>query len=590
MVVLGLVLWSVGTAAPARSEPSSGAVATTTTTAAAAATPVEIHGEGSWGPYQELVPWQNALIAAEQPVDLNYVKTGDLLGREDFVAGSVDFALSGPPFLASELAKVKGGAAGLISAPVQVESMGFLLTPPYPDGFQALKLLCDPTDPNIPDPSKCIEKDPYTGPIKVPVRNLAAMVVKYSGTDDVPLSAWNHPDVLKAMGVDNFTLAQDAKPAPVNRSDPSGTDYYLQQFIKTGAPDVWAGLQADDPTIHWEPVTERLGRQGSASRDGVDQQSLTLGLLGVDPASGGLSGFTAGTMAPVPASAYGVVHQAFPNAPITFVQTQNANGDWVAPTSDSITKAVAAGGETPLYALTHKVAGAYPLVWVNRMYVPAKGLSIDKTEALATIIRYLATDGQDAAAPVGEGKLSPALVKEALASADQVVSSNCVGAGRTIQRSSDPGPDSPKTKGMEAIGPMLHCVAAVPSATTTTTAPPTTTTASTTTTTEALIPTPDQASGGDPFADGGANSNTGGDDTPDATSPDAGASPSTTTTTTTPAKRKKRTFFYTLTSMPGPVPTQQAPGFDRFAALLVGIGIYLLAANPVRSLFRKRQP
>ena len=86
---------------------------------------------------------------------------------------------------------------------------------------------------------------------------------------------------------------------------------------------------------------------------------------------------------------------------------QNANGDWVAPTPDSID----AGGRrpvarAPLFALTNKVPGAYPLVWVDHLYAPAHGLSIEKTEALATVIRYLATAGQDAAQPVGEGRLS----------------------------------------------------------------------------------------------------------------------------------------------------------------------------------------
>ncbi len=51
---------------------------------------------------------------------------------------------------------------------------------------------------------------------------------------------------------------------------------------------------------------------------------------------------------------------------------------------------------TPLYALTNKVPGAYPLVWVDHLYAPAHGLSIEKTEALAAVIRYLATAGQAA--------------------------------------------------------------------------------------------------------------------------------------------------------------------------------------------------
>ncbi|MCU1454089.1 MAG: pstS [Acidimicrobiales bacterium] len=577
LLSLGLMLWSAGAATTASSvTPAS--TTTTTVPAAPAFATVPIKGEGSWGPYKEIVTWQNDLITSKHPVDLNYVKTGDLLGRQDFVSELTDFVISGPPFTPTDLGHLKGGAAGLIDAPIQVESLAFLLTPPYPDGFQWIKLLCDPTDPTIPDPSKCIQKHQYVGDIKVPPRNLAAMVVKYSGTGNLPLSAWNHPDVLAAMGVDNFTVAPDAKPAPVNRSDPSGTDYFLQQFIKQAAPDVWAGLQKEDPAIHWEPITERLARQGSASRQGVDQQSLTLGLGGVDPATGGLSGFTAGTLAPVPASAFAVVHQAFPKAPITFVKTKNAAGEWVGPTPDSISKAVAAGGDAPLYALTHNVPGAYPLAWVNHLYVPAKGLSIEKTEVLATMVRYLVTDGQKAARPVGEGALSPELVTKALAAADTIVSSNCVGADRAIQKDSTPGPYAPATADLAEVGPMLHCVAVVKPTTTTSTPTPVTTAPPATYDTTPLPATPTVPLPTPPV-----------DTTPTSAAPTATTSPAKAPPIRVPVKGKPGSYYFTLASMPSPVPTVSGPGFDRFAALLVGVGAYLIAFNPVRSLIVRRR-
>src|SRR5262249_51199291 len=152
------------------------------------------------------------------------------------------------------------------------------------------------------------------------------------------------------------------------------------------------------------------------------------------------------------------------------------HGDWVAPTADSITKAVAAGGEKPLYALTHDAPDAYPLVWVDRLYAPAKGLSLEKTEGIAMLIRYLATTGQEKAGPGGEGQLSQPLVAEALAAADQLVTSNCTAAGGVVVKSDDPGPLAPASAGaMSKIGPMLHCEEPVPATTTTTTVSPATT-------------------------------------------------------------------------------------------------------------------
>ena len=209
--------------------------------------------------------------------------------------------------------------------------------------------------------------------MRVPNANLAAMLFRYAGGTVPPMSSWNHTNVLKAMGIDNFTTPPLAGPAPVLRSDQDEFNYFMQKFAATAAPSVWEGLKAQDRTIPWEPISERLGRTVSASRDGVEQQSQQLGLGGGDPGSGTISGFTAGVVAPLPASAIGSIRSAFPKAKVEYMEVQNANGDWVAPTPDSLSKAVAAGGETPMHALTNKVAGAYPLTWVDYLYVPGEG-------------------------------------------------------------------------------------------------------------------------------------------------------------------------------------------------------------------------
>ena len=320
---------------------------------------IPIKGGGSWGSYREILTWQNDLSAAKQPIDLSYTAHGSLIGRSEFLSGTNDFVLSGVPFTADELSKVPSGAAGIIDAPVQVSSLGFLLEAPVPDGLSTLQQLCNPDDPNVPDPSKCLVKKAYTGPVKIPTTNLAAMAMHYPGTAFPPVNSWNDPAVLKAMGVDNFTTPPLAGPAPVNRSDPDEVNFYLQQYVATHAPSVWAGLKAANPTIPWDPISERLGRPG-ASRDGVDQQSQQLALGGGDPTSGTINQFTAGVFAPVPPSALGGIKQTFPNVKLQFVEVQNANGDWVEPTPDSINAAVDAGGATPLYALQQQGAGRLP--------------------------------------------------------------------------------------------------------------------------------------------------------------------------------------------------------------------------------------
>jgi hypothetical protein len=374
------------------------------------------------------------------------------------------------------------------------------------------------------------------------------------------------------MGVENFSLPEQASPAPVMRSEPSGTNYYLQEFAKTAAPDIWEGLKAADTRITWEPISERLPRISGASRQGVDQQSLQLGLIGADPASGGVSGFTKGIMAPVPASAKGAVAQAFPGTPLAFIEVQNAHGDWVSPTPASITKAVEAGGDDPLHALKTPVEGAYPLVWVNHLYAPATGLSPVKTEALATTIRYLATDGQTAAEPVGEGKLSAALVKQALAGADKLVSSNCVGSDRKIVKSSDPGPYAPDLPGIKAIGPMLHCEPVGPQATTTTS---TTTTFPTDTT---------------PYVDPGIITDPGISDIPLDPGYTTDTAPTETTapvaTTVAPKAAPSTTVSTTLptAALPMAVPNGRPGGYDQMSALLMGGSVPLLFGPGLKRL------
>ena len=348
--------------------------------------------------------------ASTSPIDVGYAFHGSFLGRKDFLAGDLDFVLSGVPFSAEELTQVNGGASGLIDVPIQVSSMTFVLQRPVPDGLSTLEIRCDPDDPNVVDPTKCLVKKPYTGAVRIPNTNLAAMALKYTGGVTPPLSTWNHPAVLGAMGVPNFTTPLLAGPAPVLRSDQDEMNYYLQQYTATAAPTVWSGLKALETRIQWEPITERLPRQAGASRDGVEQQGQQLALGGGDPSSGTISGFTAGVFAAVPASAVGGVRQAFPKAKLEYVEVQNANGEWVAPTPASIDAAVNAGGAAPLFALSNKVPGAYPLVWVDHLYAPAHGLSLAKTEGMAALIRYVATAGQDAAQPVGEGRLSAPLV------------------------------------------------------------------------------------------------------------------------------------------------------------------------------------
>jgi hypothetical protein len=579
--------------------PTSGA----TTTSTAPTVFQTVNGEGAWSVFEQLVSWQNDLATAKSSIDLTYASRGSFFGREDLIdsinsavtdGSAVDFAVSGIPFTPDELARVKGGNAAFIAAPVQVATLATLVNPPF-GGWRTEVTKCnadllDPNDPStwppgITDPqSQCDVTTPYTGPIRIATRNLAAMFLHYSGGESPPISAWNNPGELDAFGLHSTATEQQsiamsfspsASPGFAGRSDPDEINYYLQKFVQTAAPDVWEGIKKQPPIKPWEPITERLQQVAGVTRDGAEQQVDQLGLgCSVD----GVCGRGDGGVAPAPPSMLRSFHSTYPAKTLDVAWMKNANGDWVAPTPDSINKAVDAGGDSPLYALTNKVAGAYPLVWVDNLYAPAHGLSVSKTESLATLIRYLATTGQAVEATNGEGRLSAPLVAQALAAANQLETSNCVGSDRKLVSSSDPGPLAPPTAtAMRSIGNMLHCesVVVIPVTTTTVSSAPTTT--------ATAFPAVGSEGGGNSVIPGVSSVFPGGSSsspTNVVTPPDSSSS-----NAEVPTQAQKSGL---LTAFKLPLPTPSGGGSsDRLATFLLGAFLYLLLRKPIARVARR---
>ncbi len=251
-----------------------------------------LEGLGSWGPFGEMTAWQNALYgeAGKPFMDLGYRADGDQLAREQFVDGAGDFVISGTPFLDDELAKVPGGRDGLISAPIHATALAFLLyTPPNPGSGGGLASNVQVCDPDLPgnEEKNCFEVRQYNGPIRVPDETLAAMTWSTSGSCPPPagsgvtgsqdLNSWNCAGVLEAMGLPDIVEFFGGRVTPFHRSDASATNFFLQQYVKKAAPNVWQGLVADASTT-WEPIGERLPRAPGETRQGALAQVLTLGL------------------------------------------------------------------------------------------------------------------------------------------------------------------------------------------------------------------------------------------------------------------------------------------------------------------------
>ena len=228
-------------------------------------------------------------------------------------------------------------------------------------------------------------------------------------------------------------------------------NYYLQQFAATAAPSVWAGLKAQDTRIPWEPITERLPRQAGASRDGVEQQGQQLALGGGDPSSGTISSSPPACSRAVPPSALaGSSRRSRTRSSSSWrSRTRTVTGSRRPPTRSP-------GGRrpvvtTPLFALTNKVPGRVPARLDRPSLRAGARALVEKTEALAAAIRYLATAGQAPASRSERAGSRRRSSKQALAAANKLVQSNC-GARTSVVESTDPGPYAPDLPAMKTIG------------------------------------------------------------------------------------------------------------------------------------------
>jgi hypothetical protein len=580
---------------------TSGATAHAAAAPATPPPPLELKGEGAWSAFELNTGWHNDLSTGKSPIDLHYTAVGSHFGRLDFLNKGADWALSGIPFSDAELAQAKMKRSDIIDAPAVVSSLGMLFEQPSGgprEGFNELEIRCDPFDestwpPDITTLDQALAgcdrwKPPYTGVIKVPWANLAAML--WTETRDAngrstgePMNSWNEPGVLAAFGVSNLlSVPLGTGPSTVLRSDPDETMYYMEQFTQQFAPTIWNDLKVDNPQVSYT-VGESLPRISSISRGQADQQADQLHWPPSDPGSGFPP--KGGVLAPVPASIIVEPRNTWQitNAPANYVQflpVENANGDYVEPTTDSLTKAAAAGLDTPLYAFSHKVPGAYPFTWIDHLYAPAHGLSIDKTNALATLIRYIATAGQAVAATQGEGMLPPALVQKSLDAANALVESNCVGSDRIIVKSTDPGAFAPTKPVLTGLGTVSTCAPAP--VVTTTTAPPTTIAAPPVT-----LSSNNVASSGQSSSLGSTGSQTSSQPVTQqqTATPPATQQPASADTNHAAVVEKKKRALLVASGLPIQPPTSST--VDRLGAFLLGVMLFLLLRRPIATAWHR---
>lgn len=443
-----------------------------------------IDGTGSWGVSALMTRIASATFNSPTAWDAKYVAKGDREARSAFAAGDKDFVVSGTPLTDDDRAALAGRGAEVIDAPFAVGSIAFVVGGPggSPGVAGFLKT--------------CVPKTVGAG---LACTSYAGSPPGYLRMDNAQISqvflvngfnVWITDDFAKYMpdGVstpERFTSPPSDDLRPVVRTDASSLNYYFEAFLKSTTPALYdsqlaaqglpPGIQSED----W-PLLLVPGRGGGDAVAGA----ITSG-----QAAAGSFTPAGGQIAPVAAADITAMideqaHLEPTRTPTQLftVLVQNGAGQFVAPTTATLSKAAELGAGRPLFGLAASdlaslpdpaaASDVYPLTYLQRIYLPATGLTAEKANVLATLLRFDATSGQAIQATLGEGTLPTGLALETLDKAEELVTRNCVGVGRSLVTADDGGPywpaDAPPPTGLG-----FHLCRQAPSATATTIKPTT---------------------------------------------------------------------------------------------------------------------
>jgi hypothetical protein len=394
----------------------------------------------------------DGLTSATRPTSPDVEVAGSFDGREAFVAGEADTVISGVGFTAEQKDALAKAGKGYVVAPFNAVGLTvFGFVPP----FSTYPVGCEEDD-------TCVEnRQFYSGAIRFTPNVLAKAM--FEG-----INLWRDPEFVPTVDLPAGRFYQPPinRPRAIVRSDLDATNQYLEQYLQLAAPAAHAAWRKQvpgyDPNL---PPAEIWPNTFTSSRLGQDNV-LSQIREGLDPGSSIVSlGGTVGFAAPSLVKESLVLNAQRPpsgQVPLFEAQLKNAAGEWVTATSASISKAVSVGEGIPnTGSVGLSVPGAYPITWVNSLYAPTKGLSPDKANAVAALIRWQVSAGQSSARleQLVDGKLTDKMVLQALGAADEVVRSNCAAAGGSVEKSTGAGGSAP-SGGFPGLGAVSYCVAA----------------------------------------------------------------------------------------------------------------------------------
>lgn len=375
--------------------------------------------------------------------------------RRHFIDGGVDFAVSGVPFTSEETKELSDAGRAVIAAPVQAVGLSVFGFAPSLPVFPGR---CVQEDPESEDGCTLFDAVRYDGPVQLTPKLLADLFYESA-------NIWLRPELAANLDLPDdgtYFLPPIYGPRPLVRLDGDATNLYLDRYLQAKVPEerrqalasVPGGSTDVAPSELW-PLPLTPARRG---QDNLVAQISN----GLDPGAGGQSmGGSVGIVGEFAVRSTLETNRERPvpeQVGLFRVNLLNDAGKWVAPTTDSISAGVAGAGAELAAAFAKGDAAAtaqlvpaaeaeYPITWVNHLYAPTTGLTPAKANAIASMIRVQVTAGQSAASleAMGDGRLTPEMVAEALAAADSLVRSNCAAAKATVVTVKGHGPFVPST-------------------------------------------------------------------------------------------------------------------------------------------------
>lgn len=341
------------------------ALALVNTTPAYAAAYEPITGSGSTWSQNALDQWR-ANVKANYGMTINYSGTGSTAGRQEFILGTVDFAVSEIPF---QSAPEDG------SAP-EVPGRGYAYAPIVAGGTSFMYNL-------------------KIGGKQVTNLRLSGEVITKIFTGKI--TNWNDP----AIKADNPGLAMpDKKITPVIRSDGSGTSAQFTLWMSKQYPALWSEFAAS------------MGRGSGLT----SQYPLFSGAKG-QSGSNGVAGYVAQTYGEGAITYVEYSYALKSGFPVAKVL--NKSGYYIEPTAQSVAVAMlSAQVNTDLTQILDGVYNsadprAYPLSSYSYMIVPTeeKGVfTAAKGNTLGAFMSYFLCEGQQQASSLGYSPLTMNLV------------------------------------------------------------------------------------------------------------------------------------------------------------------------------------